>query len=222
MRLPNQQFQRPPPRLVLLPCDAIPADPRIRSRTLATGSTRAAVPSTCGHLVASAGGHLIASAGGHLVPTAGGPLASSACRHLVPTSLRTPRVGLGTQFVSLPTSELPVSCRGMRPRVPKTTVYQGVSASTGPIDRMARDLLYHRGVRQTDCPSARADNPSRCTLCSVSARAYLFVRHTPIPTSIAIGSFNLRRRQASPLRREPEARSLEPASKNTRRAIPAR
>jgi len=31
------------------------------------------------------------------------------------------------------------------------------------------------GVRRTDCPSARADNPSRRTLCGVLARAYLFV-----------------------------------------------
>jgi hypothetical protein len=68
-----------------------------------------------------------------------------------------------------------MGCRGMPPRVPKTTVFQGVSASTGSIDRMARDLLYHWGVRRMECPSARADNPSRRTLCGVSARAYLFV-----------------------------------------------
>jgi hypothetical protein len=107
-------------------------------------------------------------------------------------------------------------------RVFKTTVFQGVRATTGSIDRMARDLLCHWGVRRTDCPSARADNPSRRTLCGVSARAYLFVRRPRGPTSIAIRSVDLRRRQASPLRRETATRSFEPASQNTRRAIPAR
>ena len=87
---------------------------------------------------------------------------------------------------------------------------------------MARDLLYHWGVRRTDSPSARADNPSRRTLCGVSARAYLFVRRARIPTSIAIRSVDLRRRQASPPRRDTETRSFEPVSQNSRRAIPAR
>jgi hypothetical protein len=68
-----------------------------------------------------------------------------------------------------------MGCRGMPPRVPKTTVFQGVSGSPEPSDWMARDLLCHWGVRRTECPSARADNPSRRTLCGVSARAYLFV-----------------------------------------------